>query len=161
MRLNVIVLALSLASGIAGVVVLQNAFADYLDATRSYTQVELRYVDGSFEWLDDEYELSRAELRVTNRSAHVVTVAHLDTFLYFDGEFAGARYTFWEPIEIAPGESRTVEAEFQTTSNSIQDQGGTAELSIRGRMRLEFEDIDEPFSIRYSGDIGQVEADGS
>lgn len=161
MRLNIVVLLLSLAAGIAGVFVLQEAFADYLDATRSYTQVDLRYVDGSFEWLDDEYENSRAEVSIHNRSTHVVTVAQLDMFLYFDGEFAGARYENWQPVEIVPGDERTFETEFQTTANSIQQQGGTADLSIRGRMRLEFEDIEDPLSIQFSGDIGQVSAAGS
>lgn len=161
MRLNVWVLLLSFCAGVAGIWFLFAAFDDYLDATRSYTQVDLRYQDESFQWLDAEYEESEAVLTVANRSTHVVTVTQMDVFLYFDGEFAGAEYTTWEPLEVDPGEVETFMVGFQTSTNTIQDQGGEADLSLAGRMRLEFEDISEPLSIRFSGDVGQVDWEGS
>ncbi|MFW6075107.1 MAG: hypothetical protein ACOC9Y_05890, partial [Chloroflexota bacterium] len=160
-RLNLWILFLSLGAGIVGAWYLQAAFDDYLDATRSYTQVDLRYEDESFKWLDAEYENSEAELTFTNRSSHVVTVAVLDVFLYFDEEFAGADYTTWDPLVVDPGESESFTVGFQTSSNTIQDQGGDADLSLGGRMQLEFEDIAEPLSIRFTGDVGQVDWEGS
>lgn len=161
MRVNVWVLLLSFCAGVAGVWFLFAAFDDYLDATRSYTQIDMRYEEDSFQWLDAEYEDSEATLTIINRSDHLVTVRRLDAFLYFGEDFAGADYESWQSVTIDPDEAHTFTVSFQTTTNTIQDQGGEAELRVGGRMSLEFDEISEPLHIRYSGDVGQVDWEGA
>lgn len=142
--------------GLLGAWFAQDAFRQYLDATEAFTDVSMEYEPGSFVWLDPEFDVGQARLTIINDSSHDVVVAHMSIFLDFDGKFAGAHYEPWEDVEIAAGESHTFTAVFTITANSIQPRGGEAELRIRGAMNLEFEEIEEPYSVRFQGDIGQV-----
>jgi hypothetical protein len=142
--------------GVLGAWFTQDAFRQYLDATEAFTDVSMEYEPGSFVWLDPEFDVGQAQLTIINDSSHDVVVDHMRIFLDFDGEFAGAHYDPWEDVEIAAGERHTFTAEFTITANSIQHRGGEAELRIRGTMGLEFEEIEEPYSVRFQGDIGQV-----
>lgn len=161
MRLHHWVLLVSLIAGVIGAWFAQDAFRQYLDATEAFTEVSMRYEPDSFEWLDPEFDRGQAQLTIINDSSHDVVVDHMNMFLDFDGDFAGARYDPWENVEIPAGETHTFTAEFLITANSIQPQGGEAELRIRGTMGLEFEEIEEPYSVKFGGTIGQVGWTGS
>lgn len=156
MRLNRWVMLISLIAGVAGIWFVVSAFDDYLTATRSFTQVEVTYVDDSFVWLDPNYEQGQADITITNNAGRAMTIEYLNLSLAFDGEFAGAWYDRWEPMEIPAGESITVTAVYTVTQNSIQSQGGDANLTTRGRMRLAFDEIEEPLTINIRREFGQV-----
>lgn len=142
--------------GVFGVWFAQDAFRQYIDATEAFTNVSMEYEPDSFVWVDPEFDVGQANLTIINDSDHAVVVEHMSMFLDFDGRFAGAHYDPWEDVEIPAGESYTFTAEFTITANSIQSRGGEAELGIRGTMGLEFDEIDEPYTVRFQGDIGTV-----
>lgn len=156
MRVNRWILLTSLAIGLVGTWFLYEATSTYVDATRAYTSVDVVYERGSFIWLEEDFGSATADVTIENRSASDVTVTQLAIHLYFDGEFAGSRYTPWEPLEIPSGESRTVTTEFSVATARIQRRGGTGFLSLGGNIALEFADVNQPLTFDLSGDIGQV-----
>lgn len=156
MRVNRWIMLVSLAVGLAGIWFVYDAASTYVAATRAYASVDVRYEPDSFVWLDPEFERGRANLTIHNESDSDVTVALLELHLYFGEEFAGSRYTPWEPLEIPSGTSATVTTEFQVAITRIRPQGGTTELSLRGSITLEFADVNEPLTFPLRGTIGQV-----
>ncbi len=156
MRVNRWVMLASLIIGLAGIWFIYDAASTYISTTRAYTSVDVRYERGSFIWLKEDFSSAYAEVTIHNRSESDVTVTALTLYLYFDGEFAGARYTPWEQVNIPQGESLTVPTEFSVATASIQDRGDTGDLSLGGNISLEFTDVREPLTFRLSGDIGQV-----
>ena len=161
MRLNRWVLLLALLVGGIGTGFLINAFSQFLDANRSYTSFDIAYVPDSFTWQDSDFEHAVAEVTITNDADRSVTIEHLQLHLYFDNEFAGSWYEPWEQIVLEPGASVTVIPRFTVTSNSIQPQGGTAELALGGQMRLAYEQIERTLTVPLRGTVGQVGYDGS
>jgi hypothetical protein len=153
-RLNPIVYGASLVVGILGVVFAARAFLTYHDATETFTELELQYVPGSFDWQDPQFEHGSATFRIVNDSDYRATVEHFGISLHFDALFAGSDYTRWEPVSIAPGDMREIPVAFTVTANSIQAQGGTATLGFQGQLRLTFASIEEPLFFRFRGDIG-------
>lgn len=156
MRVNRWVMLASLIVGIAGIWFLWGATSTYISTTRAYTSVSVAYERDSFIWLEPDYGRAYAEVTIHNRSDSNITVTSLSLYLYFDGDFAGARYTPWERLDVARGESVTVPTEFTVATASIQDRGGTGNLSIGGNIAIEFSDVREPLTFRLGGDIGQV-----
>ncbi|MBA2452445.1 MAG: hypothetical protein H0V47_04705 [Chloroflexia bacterium] len=156
MRVNRWIMLVSLAVGLAGVWFVYDAASTYVAATRAYASVDVRYESDSFIWLDPAFERGRADITIHNESDSNVTVALLDLHLYFDDEFAGSRYTPWQPLEIPSGTSAVVTTEFQIAISRIRPQGGTADLSLRGSITLEFDDVSEPLTFPLRGTIGQV-----
>lgn len=156
MRVNRWVMLVSLVIGLAGAWFVYDASSTYVSATRAYASVDVRYVSGSFVWLDPQFEQGRADLTIHNESDSNVTVALLNLYLYFDGEFAGARYTPWEPLEIPRGTAATVTTVFTTSISRIRPLGDSADLSLTGSITLEFEDVNEPLTFPLRGTIGQV-----
>jgi hypothetical protein len=156
LRLNPLVLALTLVIGITGVVFAFRAVTTYSDAAEAFTQVELHYVPGSFEWEDPEFETGSGDFRIVNDSQFPVTVESFTITLNFDDDFAGSDYSTWQPKNIAPGEALEVPVTFTVTSNSIQALGGTALLRFAGQLRLTFVEFEEPLAFRFQGNIGET-----
>ena len=156
MRVNRWVMLASLVLGLAGSLFIWSAASSYISTTRAYTSVDVIYERGSFIWLEEDFGSAYAEVTIDNRSESDITVTSLSLYLYFDGEFAGARYTPWEQISIAEGESATIPTEFSVAAASIQGQGGTGNLSLGGNISIEFAEVREPLTFRLGGDIGQV-----
>lgn len=146
----------SLVLGLAGIWFIWSASSSYISTTRAYTSVDVIYERGSFIWLEEDFGSAYAEVTIDNRSESDITVTSLSLYLYFDGEFAGARYTPWEQVSIAQGESLTIPTEFSVATASIQRQGGTGNLSLGGNISIEFAEVREPLTFRLGGDIGQV-----
>lgn len=156
MRVNRWVMLATFIIGIAGSWFLYDAVSTYVSTTRAYTSVDVRYERGSFIWLEEDFGSAYAEVTIDNRSASDITVTNLSLYLYVDGEFAGARYTPWDNVNINRGESLTVPTEFSVATASVQDRGGTADLGLGGQISIEFADVREPLTFRLSGNIGQV-----
>ena len=156
MRPNRYVILVSVLLGLAGSWFAASGVEQYLDATRSFTSVHISYVDGSFEWLDDEHERGVAQFTLVNDAPNDVTIGHLALNLLFDGEFAGAHYQSWERIEIPSGESVQVELPLLVSISHLRPLGAEATLSVRGQMRLEFDGIERSMTVRYSETIGRV-----
>lgn len=156
MRVNRWVMLVSLAVGLTGVWFVYDATSSYVGATRAYASVDVRYEQGSFVWLDPGFDSGRADLTIHNESDTDVTVALLQLHLYFGEEFAGSRYTPWEPLLIRSGDTATVTTEFDVSISRIQPQGGTADLSLTGSITLEFDGVNEPLTFPLRGTIGQV-----
>ncbi len=160
MRLNPIILILTLVVGIGGLAAGLRAFSTYGDAAEAFTTVELVYVPDSFEWQSDDFETGTATFRLVNASRFPADVEGFSVALYFDGEFAGSDYGTWEPVVVSAGESREFSSEFTVASNSIQAEGGTANLSFSGQVLVRFAKFEQPLSFRFRGAIGQVAASG-
>ena len=156
MRVNRWIMLVSLVIGLAGVWFVYDASSSYIAATRAYTSVDLQYEEGSFVWLDPAFERGRADLTIHNNSDSDVTVTLLDLYLYFDDEFAGARYSTWEPLDISAGTSETVTTVFEVAISRIRPLGDTAELRLGGSTTLEFENVSEPLTYSLGTTIGQV-----
>lgn len=160
MRLNRWVLVLTLLIGAVGTGFLINAFQQFLDANRSYTSFAVRYVPDSFTWLDSEFEAGEARITITNDADRLMTIEYLTLHLYFDGEFAGSWYEPWEQVELAPGETVTLAPTFSITTNSIQDSGGDAELTLGGQIRVAYARIERTLTRTLTGTIGEVGWEG-
>ena len=159
MRLNPLVLIATLLVGLGGLIFGVRAFITYDDAAEAFTQIELAYVPDSFEWQVSDYNEGTATFRVINDSSFTAEVESFSVHLQFDGNFAGSDYReHWEPITVPGGESREIPVRFTVTTNSIQSQGGDAQLGFSGQILVRFEEFEEPSSFRFRGSIGQVEA---
>jgi hypothetical protein len=156
MRVNRWVMLASLLIGITGIGFIYSATSTYVSTTRAYTSVDVVYERGSFVWLDPEFSQAEADVTILNRSETDITVTMLTLYLYFDGDFAGARYTPWERVDIPQGESLTVTTLFTVATARIQPRGGTGNLTLGGQIGIEFDGIREPLAFRLSGNIGQV-----
>jgi hypothetical protein len=156
MRPNRYVLLVSFLLGAFGFWFSADAVAQYLNTARSFTSVYAVYVEDSFEWLDPEHERARAEVTIINDAPNDVDIAYFSLNLYFDGDFAGARYEPWERFVIPAGEQATFEVPFQVPIAHQRPRGSEAEIRLRGQMRLEFEGIERPMNVRVSGTIGVV-----
>ncbi len=156
MRVNRWIMLVSLVIGLAGVWLVYNAASTYVAATRAYANVDVRYEQGSFVWLDPAFESGRADVTIHNNSDTDVTVTTLDLHLYFDDEFAGSRYTTWEPLDIPKGTTATVPTEFKVAISRIRPLGGSATLLLNGSITLEFAGVNEPLTFPLRGTIGQV-----
>jgi hypothetical protein len=156
MRVNRWVMLASLIIGLTGTWFIYDATSTYVSAARAYTSVDVVYERGSFIWLEPDFGRAYAEITIHNRSESDITVTTLSQYLYFDGEFAGARYTPWQPVDIARGESLTIPTEFTVATARIQPRGGTGHLSLGGMISIEFNDVKQPLTFRLSGNIGQV-----
>ena len=146
----------SLVIGLAGSWFIYDAVSTYVSTTRAYTSVDVSYEQGSFVWLEEDFGSAYAEVTVHNRSQSDITVTNLTLYLYVDGNFAGARYTPWDPVDIEKGDSITVPTEFSVATASVQPRGGSGNLSLGGNIALEFADVREPLTFNLGGDIGQV-----
>lgn len=155
MRLNPIVLVATLLVGVGGVFFGARAFSTYDDAAEAFTRVELAYVPGSFEWQDAEFEEATATFRVINDSRFLAVVESFRISLNFDGEFAGSDYDTWQEMRVPGNASREIPVRFTVTANSIQAEGGTADLTFGGQMLVRFERFEQPLSFRFRGTIGQ------
>jgi hypothetical protein len=160
MRPNRYVILVSVLLGIGGAWLTADAVAQYLNVAHSFTAIHARYVPDSFVWHDPDFQRASARVVITNNSENDALVDYFGINLYFDGEFAGSDYTGWQRFTIPAGEEATVDVEFQTTSPFIRHLGGEANLSVRGQMRLIFDGIEQPMSVRTSGTIGQVGYEG-
>ncbi len=160
MRPNRYIILVSIVLGIVGTWLSADAVGQYLNMARSFASVNAEYVEDSFVWLDAEHERARAEFTVTNASDNDAVLDYLGMNLYFDGRFAGARYVQWEPVEVPAGESVTVDVSFFTSITEIRPQGGEAEISVQGQLRLNFDNIERDMTVRTSGTIGQVPYEG-
>lgn len=156
MRVNRWIMLISLLIGLAGIWFVYDASSTYVSAIRAYSGVGVTYESDSFVWLDPDYENGRAELTIHNNSDTEVTVTLLDLYIYFDDEFAGARYIPWEPLIIPEGMSETVPAEFDISISRIRPLGGTAELALGGSITIEFDGVNEPLTFPLRRTIGQV-----
>ena len=156
MRLNPLVLGISLLIGVGGLVLGLRAFSTYSDAAKAFTRIELAYVPDSFEWQDPEYDRAEATVRVTNDSQFPATVESFRIDLRFDGEFAGSDYDRWIPMKVPANETREIPVHFTVTANSIQAEGGDAQLSFGGQLLVRFARFERPLSFRFRGPIGQV-----
>jgi hypothetical protein len=156
MRPNRYVILISVLIGSFGIWFSADAVAQYLNTARSFASVDAEYVEGSFVWLDANHERATAEFTVFNGSDNDAVLAHFGINLYFDGTFAGARYDPLPRIELPAGEAVTVQVPFLVAIHEQRPYGSEAELSVRGRMRLEFEGIERPMTVRMSGTLGQI-----
>jgi hypothetical protein len=156
MRPNRYIILLSLLLGAFGTWFSIDAVGQYLNTTRSLGAMEVRYVEGSFVWLDPDYERARASFEIVNASRNDVTIPHYGQQLRFDNAFAGARYHDWEILRIPAGESQTFEVVFFIPVADIRRQGGEAELTVEGQLRLDFEGIERDMTVRTWTRIGQV-----
>jgi hypothetical protein len=156
MRPNRYVILVSILLGIFGIWFSADAVAQYLNTARSFASVDAEYVEGSFVWLDENHERATAEFTIINDSDNDAVLAHFGINLYFDGTFAGARYEPLPRIDLPAGEEVTLEIPFLVPIQHMKPLGSDAELTVRGQMRLEFEGIERPMTVRMSGTIGHV-----
>lgn len=156
MYLNRWVLLLSLIAGVLGIWAIERAFGDYRQAAESFTEVSASYVPDSFVWHDAEFSTGEAQFVVANDTPDAVTIEFVQLRLYLDGAFAGAEYAGWQPVVVAAGEETRFTSTFQVTTPELQPRGDSAELSVRGDLRLRFAEIERPLVIRARDTIGQV-----
>jgi hypothetical protein len=156
MRPNRYVILVSILLGGFGFWFTAEAVGQYLNLAQSFTSIRAEYVEDSFVWLDEDHERATAEFTIRNESDNDASLAHLSMSLYFDGQFAGAYYDQWQRINIESGESVTMQIPFAVPIQHMRPYGSEAELSVRGQMRLEFEGIERPMTVRTSGTIGHV-----
>ena len=161
MRLNPIVLALTLIVGVGGLILAIRAFSTYSDAAEAFTHVELAYLPNSFEWQDAEYDEAIATFRVVNDSQFPATVETFNIALRFDSDFAGSDYSTWVPMRVPANQSREISMSFEVTTNSIQHEGGDSQLNFTGQMLVRFARFEQPLSFRFRGSMGQVDYVGS
>lgn len=149
MYLNRWVLLLSAILGIAGGVALAGAFAEYRDAVRRYTQVEIAPVPGSVRWNADRTAVTLG-LSVTNHTPASATVEYLDLRLYAAGAFAGADYEGWQPLTVASGasEQRALTLEISDPGLAGERAAGATEFSARGEARVRFAGVERPVTLR-------------
>jgi hypothetical protein len=156
MRPNRYIILLSLLLGAAGAWFTADAVGQYLNTARSFASVHAQYVEDSFVWEDPQHERAHVRFRITNNSDNDANLSHFSVNVYFDGTFAGARYDQWEAIEIPAGETIEVESPILISISELRPQGSEAEISMNGRLRLEFEGIERPMTVPTRGMIGQV-----
>lgn len=156
MRPNRYVILVSVLLGSIGLWLTADAVGQYLNTVRSFAAVEITYVEDSFVWQDPEHEEALSEFVVRNDSENVARLTSLRLNLYFDGEFAGARYEPWEAIDIPARDEVTVEVPFLVSIESLRPEGSEAELTVRGDLRLEFEGIERDMTVQASTTIGRV-----
>ncbi len=156
MRPNRYIVLISILLGFAGAWLSADAVGQYLNAARSFASVDASYVEGSFAWKDPQYNEATAEFEITNDSDNDARLAHFGINLHFDGRFAGARYDQWEAIDIPAESSVTVEIPFLVSISEIRSEGGEAELSVSGQLRLEFENVGRDMTVPARGTIGHV-----
>ena len=116
-------LAVSLVLGIAGIISLVSAVSEYTSTLETYTELSIRYEPDSFQWLAPDFRAARLRMVIINDSPANATVENLNTYLRFDGDFAGTNYDRFPPLEVPRGESRTVELELLITTPSIPAEG--------------------------------------
>ncbi len=156
MRVNRWVMIVSAVLGLVGAWFVYDAATTYISAARAYASVSVVYERDSFIWLEEDFSSAEAEITIHNRSESDVIVPTLMLYLYVDGQFAGARYTPWQTLSIPKGESVTILQEFSVATASVQDKGGTANLSLGGQISIEFADVKTPMTFRMQHPIGQV-----
>lgn len=156
MRVNRWIMLVSAILGLVGGWLVYDAASTYVAAARAYASVSVVYERDSFIWLDEDFSAAEAEITIHNRSESDVVVPTLTIYLYVDGQFAGARYSQWRPLSIPKGESVTMVQEFSVATASVQDKGGTADLSLGGQISIEFSDVKTPMTFRMQHPIGQV-----
>lgn len=170
MRVYLSIIVVSVLLGIGGIIGLSDAVSDYTGTLRTYTQIDATYDEGSFRWLEPDFNRASLTMTLHNDSPVDATVINIDLFLRFNGEldgqivdnaFAGANYNRFDQVTIAAGDSQSVPLEIEVTTNSIQPIGGTAELSLRGSMEVEFEGIERRLTLDLADTIGVVPADAS
>lgn len=152
---NRLIFIATLALGLAGGWTLWAATSQYVDVARAYTHVTVTYQEGSYRWLDAEYENGSAAFQIENGSRHAVTLESLDLHLTFDGEFAGSNYERFEPVLVPAGESRVIEVHFQVTNGAPQ-AGRDAQIGIDGKGVCRFEGIKPSRGVDIRAEIGRV-----
>src|SRR5687768_14820156 len=143
------VLLVSLVGGLLGSVAAARAFTAYRDAARAYSQVEVVYVPGSFDWRDAGLTTARIELDILNRPPRQVPVEFLTVNLYLDGQFVGSDYTTWQPLAIARQADARVETTLQIAGDTLRAGAPSAEIALRGEVRLRFDSIERPLALRF------------
>lgn len=154
-------LAVSLALGIGGLVSLVAAMSEYNSTLETYTQLSARYEPGSFVWVEPDFGAAQLRMVITNDSPADALIENLNTFLRFDGDFAGTNYDRFQPLEVPQGETRVVTLDLLVSTPSVQPQGGTANLSIDGSARVQFDGIERDLQLPVRERIGVVPAEGS
>lgn len=157
MRWFWLVIGISGLLGVGGAWALAEGVSQYNGTLRAYAAMEVRYVPDSFVWLDPDYASGQATIRFTNGSPSIATIEAMQVFLRFDGAFAGATYTPFEPLTLRPGETKDVDLLLTVTSGSQQPRGGEANLSINGWMRLSYLDLDRTVTLNIGDRIGVVD----
>lgn len=161
MRAYLSIIALSVLLGIGGIVGLSDAVSDYTGTLRTYTQIDVSYEPGTFEWLEADFNRARLTITFQNDSPVQAVIEELDLFLRFDDRFAGANYNRFDDVVIPPGESRSVVQELEVTSNTIQAEGGSATLSLGGSMSIRFAGIERGLTLDVADTIGVVPGDAT
>jgi hypothetical protein len=147
----------SVVVGVGGVLTLALAVGEYTDTLRTYTRLEVRYEPDSFVWLEPDYSRARATLLLTNNSPANARITDLNLSLYVDGEFAGTAYERPAAFDVARGATIALPVEMQVTSRGIQAQGGSARLSLGGRIVADFSGVERELVLRMRGNVGQVD----
>ena len=154
-------LVVSLALGIAGTISLVAAISEYNSTLETYTELSIRYEPDSFVWTEPDFSAATTRMVIVNDSPADASIESLNVYLRFDGEFAGTNYDRFSGIEVPKGESRIVTLDLQVSTPSIQPRGGTAELSIDGSARVQFERVERDLHLPVRERIGVVPAEGS
>lgn len=161
MRMNPIVLVITVLIGVVGIAFSVRAYTTYEDAAEAFTRIELRYVPDSFQWEDSDFEEGTARFLVVNDSRFSATVESFNISLRFDGRFAGSDYDRWQQVVVSGNEVVEIPTRFTVTANSIQHEGGTANIGFAGQLVVRFNEFEQPLSFRFGGDIGEVGYEGS
>jgi hypothetical protein len=160
MRPNRYIIIASILLGAIGTWLSVDAISQYMNMARSFSSVNARYVEESFAWEDPQHERANATFTVTNNSDNDATLDFLTMSVYFDGQFAGARYDSWAPLDIPAGESVELDLSFLISISELRPRGGEADITVRGQLRLDFEGIERDMTVPTSGRIGQVSYEG-
>ena len=154
-------LAVSLALGVAGLVALVTAIAEYNSTLETYTELSIRYEPDSFVWVEPDFSAATTQMVIVNDSPADAVVENLNVYLRFDGEFAGTNYERFPAVEVPKGETRVVTLDLLVSTPSIQAEGGTAELSFTGSASVQFEGVERDLNLNVRERIGVVTAEGS
>ena len=154
-------LAVSLMLGVAGLVSLVAAVSEYNSTLETYTQLSIRYETDSFAWVEPDFSAAQMRMVITNESPEDAVVENLNTYLRFDGEFAGTNYDRFPPLEVPQGETRVVTLDLLVSTPSVQPLGGTANLSIDGSATVRFDGVERDLRLNVRERIGVVPAEGS
>lgn len=150
MRPNRWVLVVSLIVGLLGTWSYVTAIQDYRRTAEAFTSIELEYISGSFEWLDEEFGTAEARFNISNDSRADAAVEYLILRLYLDGEFAGAQYRPWQEVTVPAGEVVEITVPFEISISTTRDQAQGVSPTVRGEMRLAFDQVEQSLTVPLS-----------
>ncbi|HEX5164004.1 MAG TPA: hypothetical protein VFV93_01305 [Thermomicrobiales bacterium] len=153
-------LVVSGVMGVAGIVSLVAAMADYNSTLETYTQLSIGYEPESFAWVEPDFGAATTRIAIVNDSPADAVVENLNLYLRFDGEFAGTNYERFAPVEVPKGETRVVTLNLEVSTPSIQPEGGTAQLSLDGWATVHFDGVERELRLKVDEPIGVVPWEG-